>query len=156
MNVNSAAIFRCRSQRLASAPQRRQHGSSLLEVLIAIVVISAGLLGLAGLQLAAVQSSHSAYQRSQATLLAYDMIDRMRTMRTATEAGRFDEGSDHAERVAWDTLLTRTLGASAVGNVERVGESVTVTVTWDDSRGEVRHAGNAADDELSLTYGTEI
>ncbi len=57
----------------------RQTGFSLLEVLIAIVITSIGLLGLAGMQATGLRNNHSAYHRSQATVLAYDIADRMRS-----------------------------------------------------------------------------
>ena len=57
----------------------RQSGFSLLEVLIAIVITSIGLLGLAAMQATGLRNNHSAYQRSQATVLAYDIADRMRS-----------------------------------------------------------------------------
>jgi type IV pilus assembly protein PilV len=53
-------------------------GFTLLEVLIALVVLSIGLLGIAGLQGVGLRSSHGAYLSSQASLLAYDMADRIR------------------------------------------------------------------------------
>jgi len=53
-------------------------GFSLLEVLIAVVILAIGLLGLAGLQATGIRSNHSAYLRTQATLQSYDIIDRMR------------------------------------------------------------------------------
>lgn len=56
----------------------RQTGFTLIEVLIALVVLSIGLLGLAGLQTVGLRNNHSAYLRSQATLMAYDIADRMR------------------------------------------------------------------------------
>jgi len=59
----------------------RQSGFTLLEVLVAILVLSIGLLGLAGLMASSIRNNHSAYQRTQATWLAYDMIDRMRVNR---------------------------------------------------------------------------
>jgi len=55
-----------------------QHGFTMIEVLIAAVVLGVGLLGLAALQAQSLQFNYSAYQRSQANLLAYDIIDRMR------------------------------------------------------------------------------
>jgi len=57
----------------------RQSGFSLLEVLIAIVITSIGLLGLAAMQATGLRNNHSAYHRSQATVLAYDIADRMRS-----------------------------------------------------------------------------
>ena len=56
----------------------RQQGISLIELLVAILLISIGLLGLLSLQLSGVQSSHGSYLRSQATLLADDLIERIR------------------------------------------------------------------------------
>lgn len=56
----------------------RSAGFTLLEVLIALVVLSIGLLGIAALQGVGLRSSHGAYLTSQASLLAYDMADRIR------------------------------------------------------------------------------
>lgn len=54
------------------------HGFTLLEVMIALLVFSMGLLGMAGLLTVAVQTNHTAYLRTQATFLAQGMADRMR------------------------------------------------------------------------------
>ena len=53
-------------------------GFTLLEVLVTALVLSIGLLGLAGLQATGLRSSQSAVQRSAATQLAADIIDRVR------------------------------------------------------------------------------
>lgn len=53
-------------------------GFTLIETLIALVILAVGLLGMASLLLNSMQSSHNAYQRSQASMLAYDLIERMR------------------------------------------------------------------------------
>jgi type IV pilus assembly protein PilV len=55
----------------------RQQGFSMLEVLIAVLVFSLGIIGLAGLLIFAIQSNHVAYLRTQATFLAHNMADRM-------------------------------------------------------------------------------
>lgn len=54
-----------------------QRGFSMLEVLIAVLVFSLGIIGLAGLLIFAIQSNHVAYLRTQATFLAHNMADRM-------------------------------------------------------------------------------
>ncbi len=64
-------------------------GFSLLESLIALVVLSVGLLGLAGLHMKALQHTNVAESHSQATLLAMDIIDRMRANRAAALAGAY-------------------------------------------------------------------
>ncbi len=58
-------------------------GFTLLEVMIAMVIFSIGLLGLASLQAISMQNEHASYSRSQAILLAYEMADRI----TATPSG---------------------------------------------------------------------
>jgi type IV pilus assembly protein PilV len=56
----------------------RAHGFTLIEVLVSLVILSIGLLGIAKLMLFSSHSNDSAYLRSQATDLAYEMLDYMR------------------------------------------------------------------------------
>lgn len=56
----------------------RQRAFTLLEVLVALLVLSIGLLGLASLQVFGLKFGHQSYERTQATLLIYDLADRMR------------------------------------------------------------------------------
>ena len=55
-----------------------QSGASLLEVLISIVLISIVLLGVAAMAMTSMNENQSAYYRSQANAIAYDMADRIR------------------------------------------------------------------------------
>jgi len=64
-------------------------GFSLLEVLIALVILSVGLLGIAALISTALKSNGSAYMRTQATALAYNIIDRMRANVPATNLASY-------------------------------------------------------------------
>lgn len=64
-----------------SAPSRR-HGFGLVEVLVSMLILAIGLLGLASLQARSLKFNHDAFVRSQATALAYDLIDRIRINRT--------------------------------------------------------------------------
>lgn len=57
---------------------RKAKGFSLLEVMVAMVIFSIGLLGLAGLMAQSTRFNNSAQYRTQATYLAYDILDRMR------------------------------------------------------------------------------
>ena len=60
----------------------RQHGVSMLEVLITIVVVSLGLLGMAGLQARVQVTEVESYQRAQALVLLTDMASRIATNRS--------------------------------------------------------------------------
>lgn len=65
-------------------------GFTLLEVLVALVVLSIGLLGLSGLQTNSLRNNHSAFLRSQATVVTNDIIDRMRANRDSALAGGYN------------------------------------------------------------------
>jgi type IV pilus assembly protein PilV len=65
-------------------------GFTMLEVLIAIVVIAFGLLGVAGLQVVALKNNQSASYRLTATTLANDMIDRVKTNAIGLIAGDYN------------------------------------------------------------------
>lgn len=56
----------------------RQQGLSLIEILISLVVLSVGLLGVAGMQATGMRNNHSSYTKTQASALAMDMADRIR------------------------------------------------------------------------------
>ena len=61
-----------------------------MEVLVALAVLSIGLLGMAGMQLFSLSSNHDAYLRTQATYFAYDLVDKIRANRTEALAGGYD------------------------------------------------------------------
>ena len=57
---------------------KRSTGFTLLEILIAMLIVSIGLLGVATLQIRGQQFNQVSYFRTQATFLAYDLMDRIR------------------------------------------------------------------------------
>lgn len=68
---------------------RTYHGFSLVEVLVALLVLSVGLLGLAMLQVEGMKLNSDAYLRTQATTLAYDILDRIRANKSASDSGQY-------------------------------------------------------------------
>lgn len=64
-------------------------GFSLLEVLVAVVVFSLGLLGTGALVASSIKNSHNAYLRSQASFLADSLIDRMRANPSGAWSGAY-------------------------------------------------------------------
>ncbi len=68
------------------SPIRFARGFTLIEILIALIIFSIGLLGLAGMQLRGSEGTNMAYFRSQATLIANDMAERMHANRAGVDA----------------------------------------------------------------------
>jgi type IV pilus assembly protein PilV len=127
-------------------------GVTLIEVLIALVVFSIGLLGLAGLQTVSLRFNTSAYYRTQATALAYGLADRMRANRQSALDGEYngdfevptpdcdpdaaDGGGAPADDLAvWRNALACQL-PEGNGAIASNGTEFTITVRWDDSHGE--------------------
>lgn len=75
------------------APARRERGFSLVEVLVALVVLAVGLLGIAGLYVESLRSGRTSMYRSSAVTLASDMADRIRSNPAGLYAGA-GPGSD--------------------------------------------------------------
>lgn len=75
--------------------RRKQAGVSLLEVLIALLITSVGLLGFAGLQSRALLSTEDTYVRTQATSIAQEVVERMRMngITGATQSNAFTNPS---------------------------------------------------------------
>ena len=67
-----------------------KRGFTLMEVLVALVVLSIGLLGMAGMQLFSLSSNRDAYIRTQATYFAYDLIDKIRANRNVALVGGYN------------------------------------------------------------------
>jgi type IV pilus assembly protein PilV len=65
------------------AKTHRDGGMTLIEVLVTLVIISVGLLGVAAMQVATVRNNYDAFVRSQAAVLASDMLDRIRANRAS-------------------------------------------------------------------------
>lgn len=142
----------------------KQSGFTLIEVLVAVLVLSIGLLGLAGLMASSIRNNQSAYQRTQATWLAYDIVDRMRANRPAALAGNYNTALGAPANCAAAPALAGAMAAQDLtewknqiacvlpagdGEVEvDANRTVTVIVRWNDSRGT---SGDATEDFLVET-----
>lgn len=140
-----------------------------MEVLITVVILSVGLLGLAGLQLTGLRANSTAEARSVATLLAYDMTDRMRANLDGVNSGAYDSidgtetdpgciatGCSTAQLAQydawqWNELIDSTASLpSGVGQVTRSGSIFTVTVMWDQARLGATGTDCGADESVDL------
>lgn len=138
-SFESAALPRCR-------------GMTLVEILVALLVLSIGMLGFAALQTTSLRFNTSAYYRTQATALAYDLSDRMRANRQAALDGAYTVAFQdpppacnaiaqgvgsvaEQDLAAWRNAMACRIPEST-GSVVPNGNEVTVTVRWNDSQGE--------------------
>lgn len=143
-------------------------GFTIVEVLVSLVVLSIGLLGIAKLVLYSAHANDSAYLRSQATQLAYEILDSMRANSTGAKAGNYNTAlaagpvvpavncltsactnpSDQAayDIYQWKERLAAPTGAlpSGQGSVAvsaGLPATATITVQWDDSAAQSTMAG---------------
>ncbi|HEY8585279.1 MAG TPA: type IV pilus modification protein PilV [Rhodanobacter sp.] len=130
----------------------RQSGVGLIEVLIAVLVLSIGFLGIAALQAMSMSTNNSAMARSMATVASYSIMDAMRADILSARGGNYNGkvtanacGSasttlaDNQLR-QWCNQLGATLGAAATttGEIQCQGTGdCTVTIQFDDSRAGV-------------------
>jgi type IV pilus assembly protein PilV len=126
---------------------RNVRGFTLLEVLIALLIFSLGLLGLAGLMVVSVKTNQSAYLRTQASFLAQSMADRMRaniavideyetTYDESTEGDASCEDVACApaalaanDRAVWSRQLVTQLPRNATASIECEGASLGLPAT---------------------------
>ena len=154
-----------------SSQTGRNRGFSLIEVLVAVIVLAAGLLGIAGLQVSVLRANDSARLRSVAIFAAYDAADRIRadpaalldTSQTVSIEKCPDESSatEGFKRWAKDFCAynlpeplnsedAMTIDCSATG---ACGDgNCAITVRWDDSHGEPKSGQRNA----SFTFCTRL
>lgn len=120
---------------------KRASGFSMIEVLVSLVILSIALLGTAGLTAASLRNNNNSYYRSQATVLADDIMDRMRANRTAARDGDYVITADPVEIkaaagtmarfdcVEWVNTIADTM-PGGVGTISIDDEIVTIEIRW--------------------------
>ena len=92
-------------------PRTIQQGITLVEAMIALLVISVGLLGIASLQLTAMNQNTSSLNHSQAVWYAYNMSDRIRAnMDEYDNYDGIDTDNDYDQGWAFGGSYGRTSG----------------------------------------------
>ncbi len=140
---------------------RCERGFSLIEVLVTLLVLAIGLLGLAALQAQGLRFNQVALVRTQATNLAYDIVDRMRANRanvaayTAADPGLLCDptvATVNMDLSCWydDLALALPAGGGAI-TANATANFFDVTVRWVDRTprdfggGAIRAPASAAD-----------
>ena len=131
----------------------RQHGFTLVEVLIAMIVLSVGMLGIAGLYLHSIQAGRTSVFRHQAITLAGDVADRIRANPSAGvnyQAAGQDNGcvdgavdctpTEMAQNDidTWDTQAASALPGGQIGivftdNAGVAPDTYQITVSWSEA-----------------------
>jgi len=126
---------------------KKQSAFTLLEVMVALVIFSIGLLGLAGLQSAGIRNNQVSYSRTIAQQLAYDMTDRMRNNPGVDYSGIAGAANDcvnanctSANMAAfdvfeWNTAITGPDSPlkGATGFIVNNGNGFTISIGWDEN-----------------------
>lgn len=126
----------------------KQSGFTLLEVLVAMLVLSIGLLGLAGLMASSMRNNESAYHSTQATWLAYDILDRLRANRTAARAGTYNVATLGNPAVCSTAAATGTIAAQDIGNWKN---AIACSLPAGDGAIAVTTAAGASQDRVRIT-----
>ena len=132
----------------ATNSPRAQRGFTLVEILVTVVLISVGLLGIAALQLTTLRGNQESYVRSQASVLAGDILDRIRANPFKFREGAYDADFDETDSdnaaagddlTKWQNTIDQILpGGAAVsaGRILRFPDPTTrrqvveITIRW--------------------------
>ena len=140
--------------RFVRVGSRHQTGVGLIEVLVAVLVLSIGFLGVAALQARSLSTNNSAMVRSMATIASYSILDAMRADITNALGGKYNgtvKGNScptstgtlaQAQLAQWCSTELQPLGQSAttIGKISCSAASgvqsavCTITIQFDDSR----------------------
>jgi len=148
----------------------KQTGAGLIEVLVSLLILSISLLSIASLRTRSLQFNQSAYWRSQANILAVDLLDNMRVLRGQFEnydlefGGNINGGSEADDIVsAWvervDNVIPAGEGAIACDPVANsLVVLCTVSIRWVETNifGEVDEADLDGEARTTFSYTTSI
>ncbi len=146
----------------------RQSGMGLIEALIALLIISIGLLGIAALQITSLQQSSSANWHSQAVWYNYEMTDRINANRASiANYGGINPSTSYsqdcqsvvctpaqmvnADAQEWQDLVSNL--PQGKGFVREKDGLITVSVMWDDGADET-NCDNDEKDSANMTCFT--
>jgi len=138
---------------MSAAPIRRTNsiaGFTLIEVLIALLILAVGLLGVAALQFKGMRYSNDAFMRSQIAVLAHDLIGSMHSDRRNAASylnQRYevplDTGANTCDQTAstggigcWHNAVDNALPPGSTANVSCANNLFTVTLAWTDREGQ--------------------
>ncbi|MWV11765.1 type IV pilus modification protein PilV [Pseudomonas sp. R-28-1W-6] len=138
---------------------KMQQGVTLIEVMIAVFISAIGVLGAAALQLNALKYTNSAVYTSQASFIAYDILDRIRASADPDNLNAYDLDSTNSPPSGSGLQDTDLIDFSTnvqslpdgLGSINVVGSTVSVTISWSEGK-----AGLSADETGNFTITTDV
>jgi len=168
------SMIRPRNQHAFARPASGQRGFALIEVLTTILVVSFGLIGLAGLGVVGLKNNHMSYMRSIATQQAYDMSDRMRANMAGVNAGNYNSITGSAtdpgcitnaggctaaqlatyDQFAWNAANAALLPSGAGTVTGSLSTNFVVTVSWTEVCTQGADAGCGSTGAITRSFST--
>lgn len=124
---------------MARSHKYRQSGMTLIEVMVATLILSSGLLGAAAVQISALKHTDSALMTSQASFIAFGMLDRVRAneqadYRYSTSGEVVPSGVVNQDLNDFKRNILEFGGESATGMITANDREVSITLEWSDTR----------------------
>ena len=141
---------------MARSHKYRQCGMTLIEVMVATLILSSGLLGAAAVQISALKHTDSALMTSQASFIAYSMLDRVRANKQAdyrysSAGGAVSSGVVNQDLNDFKRNILEFGGETATGMIAATDREVSITLEWSDAR-RASHIGS----RQTLTLTSQI
>lgn len=139
--------------------KKAQEGMTLIEVLVALLILGVGLLGAAMIQLNALKYTDSSRMTSQASFIAYDILDRIRANTgadytvTPPNSPNLSVARDQ-DLYDFKTNIIAFGGATATGTIALNQRVYTITISWDDAR--AANTANAAESRRSFVLTSRV
>lgn len=125
-----------------------QRGVGLIEVLVTVLIIGTSILAISAMQVRALQQTHSASLSTQANILAYDLLERVRMASELAPAPLTLPDQDDIDELVEALLPTGTADLDC--DADRV---CTVTLTWSELSSD---ADRVAEETSTFTYTSRI
>ncbi|QXI29369.1 type IV pilus modification protein PilV [Pseudomonas vanderleydeniana] len=138
----------------------RQAGLTLIEVMVSMLILAVGLLGAAAIQLNALKYTDSSMMTSQASFIAYDMLDRIRANPDASYAVSSLQGitatagstaARDVDLYDFKNNINNFAATDGSGSIVVNNRVVTITIGWGDKRADDATTANAPTRTFVLT-----
>jgi type IV pilus assembly protein PilV len=120
-------------------------GTSLVEVMVSVLILSIGLLGIAAMQATALRNTQSGMERTQAVIQSYAILDALRTDTLNSRAALYtvdwtcaipgSTTSPSLDMATWVASTMDKVSSDACGRISCTASICTIDVRWNDSRG---------------------